>query len=184
MYNQVNHIFIYIHISPLVWILFQFRSPQKLRRVPYAMGYPGGTSGKEFACQWGRHKIHPGLGRSPGGGHGNPLQYSCLENPMDRGVWQATVHSVTRVGHDLAAKPPPPQSAIFSVSWLSEKSHIPCLNTLSLWFIGLLCKQSKLGLGNISITSVSLLSHKVKGYSSFSALKFSIVSLISQDSET
>ena len=36
----------------------------------------------------------PGLGRSPGGGHGNPLQYSCLENPMDRGAWQATVHRV------------------------------------------------------------------------------------------
>ena len=39
----------------------------------------------------------PGLGRSPGGGHGNPLQYPCLENPMDRGDWQATIH---RVGHD------------------------------------------------------------------------------------
>ena len=37
----------------------------------------------------------PGLGRSPGGRHGNPLQYSCLENPMDRGAWQATVHRVT-----------------------------------------------------------------------------------------
>ena len=36
----------------------------------------------------------PGLGRSPGGGHGNPLQYSCLENPMDRGAWQASVHRV------------------------------------------------------------------------------------------
>ena len=38
----------------------------------------------------------PGLGRSPGGGHGNPLQYSCLENPMDRVTWQATVHRVTK----------------------------------------------------------------------------------------
>ena len=37
-----------------------------------------------------------GLGRSPGGGHGNPLQYSCLENPMDRGAWRATVHGVTK----------------------------------------------------------------------------------------
>ena len=43
----------------------------------------------------------PGSGRSPGGGHGNPLQYSCLENPMDRGVWPATVHNVTKsFGHD------------------------------------------------------------------------------------
>ena len=38
----------------------------------------------------------PGLGRSPGGGHGNPLQYSCLENSMDRGAWQAIVHGVTK----------------------------------------------------------------------------------------
>ena len=38
----------------------------------------------------------PGLGRSPGGGHGNPLQYSCLENPMDRRVWRATVHRVAK----------------------------------------------------------------------------------------
>ena len=46
----------------------------------------------------------PGSGRSPGEEKGNPLQYSCLENPMDRGVWQATVHGVTRVGHDLVTK--------------------------------------------------------------------------------
>ena len=47
----------------------------------------------------------PGLGRSPGEGNGNPLQYSCLENPMDRGAWRAMVHGVTIVGHDLATKP-------------------------------------------------------------------------------
>ena len=50
----------------------------------------------------------PGLGRSPGEGNGNPLQYSCLENPMDRGAWWATAHGVARVGHDLATKLPPP----------------------------------------------------------------------------
>ena len=49
----------------------------------------------------------PGLGRSPGGGHGNSFQYSCLENPMDRGAWQATVLGVARVGHHLVTKPPP-----------------------------------------------------------------------------
>ena len=48
----------------------------------------------------------PGSGRSPGEGNGNPLQYSCLENPMDRGAWQATVHGVARVRHDLVSKPP------------------------------------------------------------------------------
>ena len=42
----------------------------------------------------------PGSGRSPGGGNGYPLPYSCLENPMDRGTWRATVHGVTRVGHN------------------------------------------------------------------------------------
>ena len=46
--------------------------------------------------------VIPGLGRSPGGGHGNPLQYSCLENLMDRRVWRATVHGLHRVGHDWA----------------------------------------------------------------------------------
>ena len=50
----------------------------------------------------------PGLGRSTGQGHGNPLQYSCLENPMDREAWWATVNGVTRVGHKLVTKPPPP----------------------------------------------------------------------------
>ena len=54
----------------------------------------------------------PGLGRSPGEGNGNLLQYSCLGNPMDRGAWQATVHGVTRVGHGLATKPPPPISKV------------------------------------------------------------------------
>ena len=42
----------------------------------------------------------PGSGRFPGGGNGNPLQYSCLENPMDREAWQATIHGITKVGHD------------------------------------------------------------------------------------
>ena len=46
----------------------------------------------------------PGSGRSSGGGHGNPLQYSCPENPMDRRAWLATVHGVTRVRHDLVVE--------------------------------------------------------------------------------
>ena len=47
----------------------------------------------------------PWVGKIPGEGNGNPLQYSCLENPMDRGAWWATVHGVTRVRHNLATKP-------------------------------------------------------------------------------
>ena len=46
----------------------------------------------------------PGSGRSPGEGNGYPIQYSCLENPMDRGAWWVTVHGVTRVRHDLVTK--------------------------------------------------------------------------------
>ena len=49
----------------------------------------------------------PGSGRSTGGGHSNPLQHSCLENPMNRGAWWATVPGVT-IGHDKVTKPPPP----------------------------------------------------------------------------
>ena len=51
------------------------------------MGFPGGSIGKESACNAGDLGSIPGLGRSPGGGHGNPLQYSCLENPMDGGAF-------------------------------------------------------------------------------------------------
>ena len=64
-----------------------------------ALDFPGGTSSKEPACQWRRHKRQgsiPESGRSSGGGHGNPLQYSCLENPMDRGAWWATIHGVAK----------------------------------------------------------------------------------------
>ena len=57
-------------------------------------GFPGGSDGKESACNAGDLPLVPGLRRSPEGWHGNPLQYSCLQNPQDRGTWQATVHEV------------------------------------------------------------------------------------------
>ena len=57
--------------------------------------FPGGSDGKESACNAGDPGSILGLGRSPGG-NGSLLQYSCLENPMDRGAWQATVHGVTK----------------------------------------------------------------------------------------
>ena len=58
------------------------------------MGFPGGSDDKESASNAGDLGLIPGLGRSPGEEIGNRLQYSCLENPMDRGAWQATVHGV------------------------------------------------------------------------------------------
>ena len=60
------------------------------------MGFPGSSTGKESACNMGDPGLIPGSERSPGGGHGNPLQYSCLENPMNGGTWQATAHGVTK----------------------------------------------------------------------------------------
>ena len=67
----------------------------------YLYGFLDGVSGQEPTCQCRRHKrcgFDPGLGRSPGGGHGNSLSYFCLENPMDRGAWWSTVHRITKSG--------------------------------------------------------------------------------------
>ena len=72
------------------------------------MGIPSRSDGKVSACNAGDLCSLPGSGRCPREGHGNPLQYSCLENPIDRGAWWATVPGVTRVRHDLATKPLPP----------------------------------------------------------------------------
>ena len=58
--------------------------------------FPGGSDGKVSAYNAGDPGSIPGSGRSPGEGNGNPLQYSCLENPMDRGAWLATVHGVAK----------------------------------------------------------------------------------------
>ena len=60
------------------------------------MGYPGGSEGKASACNAGDLGSILGSGRSPGEGNGNPLQYSCLENPMDGGAWWAIVHGVAK----------------------------------------------------------------------------------------
>ena len=58
------------------------------------LDFLGSSDGKEFTCNVEDLGLIPDLGKSPGGGHGNPFQYSCLENPMDRGAWRATVNSV------------------------------------------------------------------------------------------
>ena len=85
-------------------------------KVRYAcnQGFPGGTVGKESTCNTGdhlqfrRHGLISGSGRSPRERSGNPLQYSCLGNPMDRRAWKVTVHGFARVGHDLVTKQSPP----------------------------------------------------------------------------
>ena len=71
-------------------LIFHLLSP------PPGMGFPGSSAVKVSACNTGDPGSIPGLGRSPGEGNGNPLQYSCLENPMDGGAWWAIVHGVTK----------------------------------------------------------------------------------------
>ena len=59
-------------------------------------GFPGGSMVKNPPANSGDSSSSPGSGRSPGEGNGNPFQYSCLENPMDRGTWQVIVHGVAK----------------------------------------------------------------------------------------
>ena len=75
-----------------------------LRYASGIQGFPHSSVSKASACSAGDPGSIPGSGRSSGEGNSNPVQYSCLENPMDRRVWQATVHGGTRVGHSLATE--------------------------------------------------------------------------------
>ena len=68
--------------------------------------FPHSSVSKESACNEGDLGSISESERFLGEGNGNPLQYACQENPMDRGAWQATVHGVSRVGHNLATEPP------------------------------------------------------------------------------
>ena len=71
-----------------------FHSDVPSTMFPYS--FPGGSDSKDSACNAGELGSIPGSGRSPGAGNGNPLQYSCLKNPMDRGAWWATVCGVAK----------------------------------------------------------------------------------------
>ena len=66
------------------------------------VGLPGGSGGKESTCNAGDQGLIPGLGRSPGEGNGNPPQYSCLENSMDREAWRARVYGIAKSQTQLA----------------------------------------------------------------------------------
>ena len=107
---------IYIYLLPLmdIWSVYSFYNMIKVSintvlyipelRVWLKLGcknssivhIPGGSEVKASACNAGDLGSIPGLGRSPGEGNGNPLQYSCLENPMDGGAWWATVYGVAK----------------------------------------------------------------------------------------
>ena len=68
----------------------------RMKGPSHTVGAPGGSDAEESACWAGDLGSIPGSGRSPGGGNGKPLQYSCLENPLDRGAWWAPVRGVTK----------------------------------------------------------------------------------------
>ena len=81
----------------LYWLSLCLNAHYRVQRVQSHL--PDGSVGKEYACSAGDTENAgsiAGSGRAPGGGHANPLQYSYLENPTDRGVWQATVHGVEK----------------------------------------------------------------------------------------
>ena len=79
----------------------------------FHMCFPGGSYGKVSACNEGDPGSIPGLGRSPGEGNGNPLQYSCLENPMDGGAWWATVNGVAKSQTRLSDFTSPQKPSIY-----------------------------------------------------------------------
>ena len=113
---------LFVQKEKLSEIFFFFQSSYHF--LLYYMGFPHSLVSKESACNAGDLGLIPGSGRSPGEGNGNPLQYSCLENPMDRGALQATVHRVARVGHDLATKPP-----LYYISSVQSLSHVQLFAT-------------------------------------------------------
>ena len=85
-----------------------------------------GSKKKKITCNVGDKGSIPGLGRCPGRGRGNPLQYPCLGNSRDRGGWRATVHGAARAGHDLATKPPPLVSGPGHETWGSLRKSYFC----------------------------------------------------------
>ena len=108
---------------------------------------------KESACNAGDPGLIPGSGRSPGERNGHPSSYSCLENRMDRGARQAIVHGVTRVGHDLATKPP--STTVISIALLDGQGLFKTARTEN-------------------SSSVTLFAFSQSGYFRFFLLNFSI----------
>ena len=95
--STLFHFFYFIISAPLHMFVFQFLHLFFFFYVlAQVFGLPWWLSGKESTCNVGNEDSIPWLGIFPGEGNGNPLQYSCLENPMDRGAWWATVHGITK----------------------------------------------------------------------------------------
>ena len=110
-----SHLLFLTSLSPSPSALFlsshlfslKFPLPLLIKMDISLMAFPPSSVSKESTCNAEDLGSIPGSGRSSGEGNGNPLQSSCLENPMDRGAWRATVHGVTTVRHNLVTKLPP-----------------------------------------------------------------------------
>ena len=86
----------WINLEPIIPSIVSQKERKQISYIYTYMGFPGGSEVKASASNEGDLGSILGLGRSPGEGNGNALQYSCLENPMDRGAWQAIVHGVAK----------------------------------------------------------------------------------------
>ena len=106
---------------------------ENVKWYSYFGGFPGTSIGKELACNAGDQGLSLGSGRSPGEGNCYPLQYSCLENPMDRGAWCAIVHEVTRIEHDLVTKPSPLVTLEVWLFLIIANMQLPCDPTMEVW---------------------------------------------------
>ena len=94
--HQYICVYMYIINQYIIWLIWH---GLYMTSDTNEVGFPDSSVHKDFACQFRRCRrlgLRPGLGRSPGEGNGNPLLYCCLENPMDKGAWWATVHGVTK----------------------------------------------------------------------------------------
>ena len=125
-HNYLHNIYIVFAIIYILCIRHYKSSRDNLNHTggyTLILGFPGGSDCKESACRVGDPGSIPVLGRSPGERNVNLLQYSCLENPMDRGAWWATVHRVARVRHDLPTKPAP-HTYIHTYAYIQIHSYL------------------------------------------------------------
>ena len=115
----IHNLWLNLRLCLLLFLLLE------LVNLSQPLGFPGGTRGKEPCYQCRRHKRlgFTGWGKSPGEGHGEPPQYSCLENPMDRGAEQATVH---RVAKRRAWLKQFSMHACLNLCFLASCSHLVC----------------------------------------------------------
>ena len=87
--------FLFFFLSMKIFFIFFLQQCLDVS-LNWLLGFPGGSDDEESTCNAGDQGLLPGSGRSPGGRHSNPLQYSCLENLVDRGAWWATVHGPSK----------------------------------------------------------------------------------------